>query len=309
MHRILDNKGIQYFIIIGICLGLVLCVFTPEIGIFQRVAEFTVHIMLFYLMLALFFLATDQKRLMYVSFGACMILCLFLKQSSNANIRLPNKNEEVSLRIAHINVSSTNGNYEKLFDKLNELNVDVVSFQEVTPDWSKLIEYFLIDQFPYKNSLVRMDPFGMVLYSKLPMVKKDTFFYRHIPCIISEIKASPDKIVSIVTPYILPPLYTSAGLRTKEHFFLLSEAIRNTEGSKIVLGDFNMIYWASEMRSFMQDSKLSNSRRDIGNASLKPQYDHIFFSQDMECTSFEEIIDDELNHIGIVGSYQFTTTL
>ena len=51
-----------------------------------------------------------------------------------------------------------------------------------------------------------------------------------------------------------------------------------------------------------------NSRRDISQSVLSIPYDHIFYSEDLECTKFIDLLDQGSTRLGIQGDFQFTET-
>ena len=64
------------------------------------------------------------------------------------------------------------------------------------------------------------------------------------------------------------------------------------------------MYWTNEIREFRSNTKLTNSRRGLSDGNLRVPYDHIFFSEALECTEFKEMKDENQNYIGILGTYQ-----
>ena len=96
---------------------------------------------------------------------------------------------------------------------------------------------------------------------------------------------------------------------TQEQFITkTADHISKNEGSKVVLGDFNMVYWSSRIRDFRNTTGLMNSRRDISQSVLSIPYDHIFYSEDLECTKFIDLLDQGSTRLGIQGDFQFTET-
>ncbi|MDX1702132.1 MAG: hypothetical protein R3250_16015, partial [Melioribacteraceae bacterium] len=75
MKAIFSHTIIRYGYIAVTLLLTIVCVFTPEWELFKRIADYTVHIMLGFLFMGMFFLIIYQKKMMYTSLGACMILC------------------------------------------------------------------------------------------------------------------------------------------------------------------------------------------------------------------------------------------
>ena len=70
------------------------------------------------------------------------------------------------------------------------------------------------------------------------------------------------------------------------------------------------------MLEFKFNARLKDSRRD--GIPRSPEgavsffgvpVDHIFFSEQLECTEFRVIKNENASHLGIVGTYQLKTTL
>ena len=83
-----------------------------------------------------------------------------------------------------------------------------------------------------------------------------------------------------------------------------------------MVGDLHLPPWASEIQRFKDISHLEDSRRDInprnidGSMSLpRIPVEHIFFSKDVECTSFSELGNSTIGRIGIAGTYQLVSTI
>jgi endonuclease/exonuclease/phosphatase (EEP) superfamily protein YafD len=109
---------------------------------------------------------------------------------------------------------------------------------------------------------------------------------------------------SIFSSYILPPFRQSNTKTSINHLKTISDKINTSPNPSLVFGDFNMVYWADEILEFRSNASLSNSRREANISLTRQSFDHMFFSKELECTVFEEILDQNGKHIGIVGSYQ-----
>ena len=281
-------------------------IFSPEWAFLKKAGEFSVQLMIGYLFLGLGFLVIGNKRLLLTSFACCGALCLFLKQSSNEHLRLPEQTKEEMISIAHFNTSSASDGYASLVQSALESEADIISFQEVTPDWDIYLKQNLSETYPFFASNVRIDPYGMAFFSKIPIENYDTFHYQDIPHQMANISISENKQVNIISAHVLPPVGQVMNERAKMHLNTIAEIIQGKPDPSIVLGDFNLVYWSNEIRDFRNKADLANSRRDIASNLFKiPPYDHIFFSEELECTGFQDISDTISNHLGIIGSYQF----
>jgi hypothetical protein len=225
--------------------------------------------MLGFLAAGLLFLILNQPKLVLISFCCTAILCLHLKRASNPLLRFPEVTAGPKLSIAHINVS--------------------------TPDWAQVLEANLVEDYPNMARNIRIDPFGMLIFSKFPISEIDTFYYNRIPNLDLTVSCSNEQTVKLIASYILPPL------NIREHLSVIADQVEKRDQPVITLGDYNMVYWSDEIISFRNVANLKNSRR----STLKVHYDHIFYSDEFECVDFSEIVDLSSNHLGIYGSYQF----
>jgi len=95
-------------------------------------------------------------------------------------------------------------------------------------------------------------------------------------------------------------------MNREHHLDIVSNAIAESKNPKVVIGDYSRVYWQAEMVKFRNNSKLNNSRRSTALSSPNP-YDHIFYSDELECVQFDEIRESNQNHIGITGTYQINS--
>lgn len=307
MKKLLSNKWVETGFLLLLIVSAVLSIYTPEIEFIQQSTQHAVLIMYGFLAVGFIFLIFDQYKLLFVSLGCCAAMCIFLKNASNTRLILPELNLEPKISIAHINLANINS-IEDLSKIIDDHDPDVISLQELTPDWDQAVRSVLTAKYPYVNSKVRIDVYGMAVFSKLAMMKTDTFMYKNIPNLVCTIK-SGDRKINILSSYLLS-LNKSAETNTREHFATIERKLKTLEGSPTFsIGDFNMVYWQSEILNFRDKANLENSRRDYREVGFKLPMDHILFTKDLECTQFLELSDAAANHIGIMGVYQLKSSI
>lgn len=302
MKNVLDHKLTQFIAAIFILLAVYIIIYPPEIDFFRRTSEFAVHLMFGLLGLSLILLVFNQKRLMFIAMLASGFLAFYLKTASNSNMILPQINNLPKLTVAHYNLSSFDA-YDPDFKKLiTEADSDVISFQEYTPDWQRYIGTQLDELYPHNHKMVRIDLFGMAIYSKKDIKDVNVFDYKGIPNLDLTLDTGYQDL-HLISSYIAPPSINSKKLNAKEHLQTIATRINAISSPTITLGDFNQVYWSTDIQSFRDDTKLNNSRRNI-NITTKVPYDHIFYSQLLECIGFAELKNDDQNHLGITGTFQ-----
>ncbi len=309
--RLLNLKQIHYSLSALFIIGALVCVFPPDFFIFKISAQFAAQIMLFYLALGLMFLGFKNFKLMFTSFACCAGLCLFLKYTTNSELALAVPTNEETLSIAHYNVTSTD-DYQFLIDEVLRSDADLISLQEVTPDWDIVLQEALTEKYPHSKTVVRFDPFGLAVYSKYPLNNVDTFVCENVPNIVGTIAlANSDKEVCFITSHTLPPFYTSDYKRLRSHLRRIAAFSNESACPVITIGDYSAVPWSYEIQDFRAVSKLNDSRRGFfptsnGSFSIfQLPSDHIFYSKQLECTHFEDMEHPVIGHLGVRGSYQF----
>jgi endonuclease/exonuclease/phosphatase (EEP) superfamily protein YafD len=210
-----------------------------------------------------------------------------------------------------VNLSSS-GDYKRTMDAINNIEVDLLMFQEVTPDWDMVLKETLSEEYPFTHTVLRIDPYGLACYSKHPLEDIDTFHFSEIPNLYAEIRVGQEYSVNLLSAHTVPPVNSKAYESIREHFDVITGYMKDCSGPSLVMGDFNLPSWAQEIKEFKYIANLNDSRRDIMPTSLQGNIsifnipvDHIFYSGQLDCTDFQVIEDVSGNHLGIKGTYQF----
>jgi len=272
-------------------------------------ANFAIQIMLGYLFLGLTFLIFRQSQLMFTSLACCAGLCMFLKYTSDADLRVPIRTSDLLIKAAHFNVASSNDGYEKTIETILSSDADVISIQEVTPDWDEQLKANLSSSYPYQSTIVRFDPFGLAIYSKYPLQAVDTFYYNDIPNLIGSFSPDGyDRKVYFISSHTTPPLYSTAYENLQKHLRQIAEYANRIKSPMITFGDYNAPPWWAEIQNLKDIGRLYDSRRsgsiDLNSVFQNPT-DYIMHSGHLKCVEFFSISSSSSDHLGIQGTFQF----
>lgn len=305
------KTAVHYGVTSFLLLVTIVCIFTPDILFFKQVTAYTMYIMLGLLCTGLFSFVFNQQRTMMVSLLCCIVLCLYLKESSNKQMRLAQVNSSPSIRISHISLGNTEADYDSVIDYLLRIDADFLSFQELTPDWNTHLIARLSPKFNYVQTMTRLDQYGMGFFSKYPFQSLDTIYFHDIPNLEACVSMNGKGTCNIISCQVVPPVNQSAFASIEQHFELVTEYIKNLKGPTMVLGDFHLPPWAAEVQKFKTTAQLQDGRRDIhprnidGSMSLpRIPVEHILYTDLFECTAFSEIGNAMVGRIGITGTYQ-----
>ena len=297
------KRGNTIFIQVFISILVLLIIFQPDISLVAILNEHAIWVIVFLIAIGFVSMFYNKKYLVYFSMLSAAILTFYLKDLSNENLVFNNHgNKKNALHLLHINIFNVEESKTDLLNKIIEKDPDIVSFEELTPDWNK----FLIKNLnhKYKNilDLNRLDFDSKLIFSKYDFIDKDTFFLSSHPQLDVTIffRNNP---VKIIFSYILPT-FVGDNLNTDYQLYDLAEYIKKSQNNNIlVVGEFNQVYWTKRIRNFLYATKFNNSRHSI-SFSLKNPYDHIFYSNRLKCVELEEIYDSKENHIGIEGFFK-----
>lgn len=285
-------------------LVVLLIILQPDIPIVTFLNENAIWIIILFIATSFLYMFFNQNRLVYFSMLSAGVLTFFLLDMSNKSLVF-NKNiaKDNALHILHIDIFNTEDNKTQILDKIIKLNPDILMFEELTPDWNK----FLINnlQKEYKNilSLNSLDFDSKLILSKHEFISKDTFELAGHPQLDVTIfyKNTPLKIIYT---YVVPYTMVGENINNKYQVDDLAEYIGKSKISAlIVAGEFNQVYWTKRIRNFLYKTKLNNARRFISFEKRNP-YDHIFYSDRLNCIYLDEIYDSKSNHIGIEGYFR-----
>jgi exonuclease III len=290
-------------ILIGLAILAItlIIIYLPNYNILEFLNEYLIFYVGFLLISGIFGLILHQKFILYVSFGCAFMLTLFLKYNSNTDLKLPKPNNQPTLGLTHINLSSVTSG--EILEKISkEKDYDIISFQEVTPDWDLVLKDIFLDSFPYYYMEEKLDYQGKAFFSKhrfiiQPELPLNNNFAKYI------ILEKGQEKYHLISAYLTPPLNDKAKNENEKELANLTSKMIEIPNSAFVFGELNRVYWAKPIIQFRKKSLLMNSRRNV-QFSFKTSYNHIFYTGDMECYHFEDIFDDDNLSIGCRGQYQ-----
>lgn len=265
------------------------------------------HIMLSFLLFGMAFFILDQKQLMISSLVACGLLCVFLKDASHQALFYSRINEPDVFRIIHINAASAERQYEEVLDVINTHKPDLLAIQECTPDWFYFFDK-TIDFYNYRHDVSLPMSFGSVLFSKYPLKPIDTISINQVPNLVSEVELNDNK-VTILNTYLHTPQIKNDSISVESNLANFAKVINAKPQSAFIhVGDFNLTYWSGHILDYRLESHLHNSRKGFDLSKMYVPYDHIFYSDQLECTNFQDLELSNNMHIGILGDYYFKYT-
>jgi hypothetical protein len=294
--------------ILAVCIVILtlLALFLPFFRTISVLDDYMIHLMFGMIVIGIIGLFTNDRVMMFSGLACAGILAIYLKNASNLMLKFPKANEQTSLHIAHVNLSFV-GKPDDLVKIFKDHSIDVISFQECTPEWSYILPDLLSDSFPFALQYPSADLYGKAIFSKYQIFDESIIFLNGSPNLNFSLNKNGFKF-NIYSVYLTPALDKISRIRSAQELESLENILRNEKENQIVIGELNQVYWSGEIMNFRRKSGLLNSRRDILPYKNKIPYDHIFHSGDLECYRFGELEDMEGYHIGCKAKFQIKKT-
>lgn len=213
------------------------------------------------------------------------------------------------IQIAQFNVLTSNETKEETIKVIKNSSADIVSLQETDIKWVENIKASLSKTYPYAVYYpVEKCCYGITLLSKIPLHNSEVIFLGGIPSISAEV-IWQGQAIHILSSHTSSPISRSNWNARNHQLKEIKKYVATVSIPVIFLGDLNTVPWDKNLRSFKQDTNLTDSRRHF--ASTFPSYlgafgipiDYIMHSREISCIQFESIYTKGSDHKGIAGKY------
>jgi endonuclease/exonuclease/phosphatase (EEP) superfamily protein YafD len=215
------------------------------------------------------------------------------------------------LRILVINVLMTNRQDARLRQLVTDTQPDVLLALEPDAWWARAMQP-LQPGYPYRVELPRPDAYGMILYSRLPLVKTQVrnLLQRGVPSIHTHLRLPDGRQVTFFGIHPTPPIPDNypdgVGLRG-EALKKVIALVRQDERPVIVAGDFNDVSWSSTIHQLTQGGELHdvNEGRGLYNTFdarsrlARWPLDHFFVSEPFQVVTLKRLPDVGSDHFPI----------
>lgn len=299
-----------------ILLGTLLCVFPQSGMLFKWWEDHTFVIMLGLLGAGLLFFFFNVRRLMMVSFGACALLCLMLKDRSQLPLQHSKQTNNALITIGQFELPRIGSYQDENLKLILQENADLISVQEIElAELEKVHDFFTCCGYPYYECMQNeARQKAMVVYSRHPFRFVTQVNDPNALGILGEIvlvAGDTPQNLSFFSAFFTPAkdelTYRQLRKRLKNYAHRLSQL----DEPLLAFGDYHLVSWSRDLQAFRVQAGLSDSRRGFlptsqGHFSVFDYpFDHIFYSSHFKCLSFETISSTTTSHLGIVGTYQF----
>jgi endonuclease/exonuclease/phosphatase (EEP) superfamily protein YafD len=270
VSRLISQLGVKVWLVHMVCLlaGFVsLLSIVSLAGGFIWLCDLSSHFRLQYFVTLLLLLpvlvSIKRKRvavlaLVALSVNALEIAPFYLPRLASTSLVGARK-----LKIMTINVNYENKQFGKIIESINTFNPDLFAVEELTPSLNEQLKAKLPD-YKYNCSATQMNPFGIGIFSRVPIEHSQVVYIRPgYPSIMEELTWDGKPLLLVAT-HPTTPLTPALAADNKAQLKALSELIKQKNESAVLIGDLNATSWCSAYKEAVNHGHLVDASRGFG---------------------------------------------
>jgi endonuclease/exonuclease/phosphatase (EEP) superfamily protein YafD len=248
-------------------------------------------------------------------FGACAVLVAAAAVSAAPllpYVPLPLGSEAASaataapLKLLSVNVSYLQFSARRLLEIVRETDPDVVVVQELTPHAERVLAQ-LDTAFPNHRKFQADGPYGIGLWSRLPLESSEMFAIGRLPAIEARLRG-PTGAFTVFGVHLRAPTNPQRAAARNQELRELAARSAAVEGALVVAGDFNATPYSPYFRDWLEASGLTDSRRgrtlSVSWPATLPWFgipiDHVAVNDGFAILSHRRLPNFESDHYGVL---------
>ncbi|MCK7590088.1 endonuclease/exonuclease/phosphatase family protein [Subsaxibacter sp. CAU 1640] len=218
-----------------------------------------------------------------------------------------NNDKANDLKLFTANVLQDNEEHQKLAKQIADRDADILILTETDQVWLDAIKKELSSDYQYQVEVPLPNTYGMLLYSKLPLINPSVHYLvdDSIPSIHTKFKMKNGKLAQLYAIHPTPPMPQENPKSTDRdaEMMIIAKMAKESKLPVIVAGDFNDVAWSPTSLLFQRVSGLLDVRVGRGfyctfNAKkmlLRWPLDQVYVSPEFRLRTMEscESIDSD----------------
>ncbi len=238
-------------------------------------------------------------------------------QVTQADADSVDKEAIVSIMVA--NVYMKNRHAEALLEIAGATDPDMLLLMETDLWWENAVQA-LHQRYAYSVEYPLDNTYGMLLYSKYPLIDPETRFFQHndVPSFHTKVKLPDGDIFYFHGMHPVPPTRSKYpdNIGEKEEALIdVGNMIVRQQRPAIVAGDFNDVAWSHTTRLFQAKGHLYDLRVGRGfynsfsaqSPVMRWPLDHVYVTKEFKALSIERLSNFGSDHFPVYVKLALTT--
>jgi len=215
---------------------------------------------------------------------------------------------EPTVRLLLTNVNTANEQFAKVRDYVRAAQPDLVVVEEMDERWRAALAG-LEETYPHRLGQTREDNFGIMLFSKLPLLEPAVVNLGALdtPSIRAQFRLA-GQTISLIATHPVPPRGKWGVFYRNQQLDAVAAALRAVPGPKILIGDLNMSPWSPRFRHLTKTAGLRDSALGWGvrptwptmSVLLRVPIDHCLVSPELAVVKHEAGPDLGSDHFPVL---------
>ncbi|RNC86001.1 MAG: endonuclease/exonuclease/phosphatase family protein [Balneola sp.] len=229
--------------------------------VFDAFSHFRLYYVIYFAAIAVLLLVAKKWKSGFVA----LFLGAMLFYSSIKNLGpVPLSYYEEGIKIASINLLSSNDNYKEVGTFIRRGKFDVLVFQEFTPDWMEYLKDFEED-FPFMELDPSSGVFGMGVYSKFEIDSSIIIHSKSGNTFAKLVEIHGNgKELSIMNIHPPPPVSKELFDTRNAMFSAANDFLKSYDKPYVLIGDFNSTTFSPNFKRLTSELEVRDSRKDFG---------------------------------------------
>lgn len=248
-------------------------------------------------------LALGTRR--WWSAGAAILMAGILAFPPQRTVQLgTGRNGEALLRVAQMNLFQPNDDHDQVVAAALATNAEVISFQEVSPEWAAVLAVGLRSHYPYQRTVPGTNCYGIALFSRLPFLRADALPLAHGTMLCAEVSTATGPVRLLSVHAASPGSYGHFRERNAQ-LEELAAVVNDRTMPVVLLGDLNTVSWDRALVQLCARTGLREHKNNtdatwpsLGGLALIP-LDHILVTRELAVDRLDIFPISGSDHCGV----------
>ncbi len=217
------------------------------------------------------------------------------------------------LKVLSVNVSYRQFSPRRLLELIRDINPDVVVAQELTPYAAEVLAP-LDEPFPQHFKMPAEGPYGIAVWSRLPLESAVPFALGRLPAIEARVRFG-ERTFTLLGVHLNAPTSVRRATARNAELRQLAERSVAIEGPLVVAGDFNLTPYSPLFTDWLAASGLTDTRRGRTPSVSWPAdlpifgipIDHVAVSPEFAIIAHHRLPDFGSDHYGVLAELALTS--
>lgn len=245
-------------------------------------------------------------RRWWLAQGALLGAAMLLVQVPHATASTTGRAAGPALRLFHMNVLQPNTAFAEVLAVAQASDADVISVQEVGPEWAEALLRGLVASHPYVHREPRNNCYGIALFSKRPFQQVELLEVEGTPFIEARIDMAGGSL-RLLAVHATSPISYEHFRRRNAQLERLSAHLACTKEATILVGDLNTVPWDTAFARFCGRTGLRSTTTPfqrtwpaLGPLAAIP-LDHVLVSPEVGCAALRTVYIPGSDHRGLLA--------